>query len=79
MLVNELGRASWNQKLEILRTLKGWTQREAAERCGTTQKIYWLWETGGSYPRKNSRRAIAIAFGVSMEEIFNGTQPKKIS
>ncbi|NME64069.1 helix-turn-helix transcriptional regulator [Clostridium cadaveris] len=61
---------SWYKKIEVLRTIKGWSQNEASERCFTGQKSYWEWENGVSYPRKNSRRAISQAFEVSEEEIF---------
>lgn len=61
----------WNKKLEVLRTIKGWSQTEAAEKCNAGQKAYWNWESGERYPRKNSRIAIAKAFGVSEEDIFN--------
>jgi transcriptional regulator with XRE-family HTH domain len=60
----------WNKRLEVLRIAFGLTQTEAAELCGTTQKVYWLWESGKSYPRNNSRKAITTAFGVKMDEIF---------
>ncbi|ACA55409.1 helix-turn-helix transcriptional regulator [Clostridium botulinum] len=66
-----VGNLSWNKKIEVLRIIKGWTQKEAAEKCNTNQKVYWIWESGGSYPRKNSRLAIAKAFGIKEEEIFN--------
>jgi transcriptional regulator with XRE-family HTH domain len=56
----------WNKKMEVLRTMKGWNQEEAAEKCYTGQKAYWAWEKGNVYPRKNSRRAIAQAFGLPM-------------
>jgi transcriptional regulator with XRE-family HTH domain len=68
----------WHKRIEILRIARGWTQDEAAERCNTGTKVYWLWENGKSYPRNNSRRSIAIAFGVPEADIFdqgeNGTQ-----
>lgn len=60
----------WNKKMEILRIAKGWTQVEAAEKCGTNQKGYWEWEKGIRFPRLNSRRAIARAFGISLDELF---------
>lgn len=60
----------WHKKIEVLRTIKGWSQREAAETCNTNQKGYWGWESGTFYPRKNNQIAIAKAFGVSVEEIF---------
>ena len=61
----------WNKKIEVLRTMKGWTQEKAAEECFTGQKNYWQWEAGKVYPRKNSRIAIAKAFGVKENEIFS--------
>jgi transcriptional regulator with XRE-family HTH domain len=71
LIVEEsIKKMSWNERLGTLRFLKHWSQAEAAERCGTPKKNYWLWESGKSYPRRNSRKAIAIAFGVSAEEIF---------
>lgn len=60
----------WNKKIEVLRAVKGWTQNEAAEQCNTTQKVYWNWESGSVYPRKNSRVAIANAFEVAEDIIF---------
>ena len=60
----------WNKRIEVLRITNGWTQSEAADKCGTSPKVYWLWEKGLSSPRNNSRIAIAKAFEVSVEEIF---------
>jgi len=60
----------WNKKMEVLRTMKGWNQVKAAEECFTGQKAYWGWEKGLVFPRKNSRRAISQAFGISESEIF---------
>ncbi len=60
----------WNERLKQLRTEKKWSQYEAAERCGTTQKTYWMWETGQSYPLKNNRRYIAKAFGMTEKQLF---------
>ena len=52
-LINDL---PWFKKMEVLRTIKGWSQEETAEKCCTGQKAY--------------RRAIAHAFGIKEEEIF---------
>jgi transcriptional regulator with XRE-family HTH domain len=60
----------WNEKLRLLRLSKKWSQYQAAEACGTNQKGYWLWENGKAMPRLNNQKAIAAAFGVSREEIF---------
>ncbi len=70
-LKEEIKDLAWNKKMEVLRTIWGWSQSEAAEKCGTNQKTYWLWETGSSYPRLNSQKAIANAYNVGQNEIFN--------
>lgn len=61
----------WNKRIEVLRVVKGWNQKEAAERCITNQKVYWLWERGKCYPRLISKKAIARAYGVNVEDIFS--------
>ena len=63
---------SWNKKLEVLRIMKGWSQREAAEACGTNQKGYWNWENGLRTPNNDSKKNIAKAFGIHVNEIFAG-------
>jgi len=74
-LMRSLG---WNKRIEVLRITKGWSQSRAANECGTSQKVYWLWEKGLSSPRNNSRIAIAKAFEVSVEEIFEEQTNKKV-
>ena len=70
-MIEQLLGMTWNKKMEFLRNVKNWGQREAAEKCFTNQKAYWSWETGLSYPRKNSRRAISQAFDVTEKDIFD--------
>lgn len=60
----------WYKKMELLRVAKGWSQREAAEKCLTNQKSYWNWEKGKSYPRRSSKKALCEAFEVKVEDIF---------
>ncbi|SPF49291.1 putative transcriptional regulator [Candidatus Desulfosporosinus infrequens] len=69
-LSNLMQSLEWYKRLEVLRITSGWSQSEAANECGTNQKVYWLWEKGLSYPRNNSRIAIAKAFKVPVYEIF---------
>lgn len=61
----------WYKKIQVLRVVKGWNQIEAANKCLTHQKVYWLWEKGKKYPRLASRKAIADAYGVKIEDIFS--------
>lgn len=70
----------WNEKLQHLRSEKGWSQYEAADRCGTNQKNYWNWEKGRSYPLKVFRKSIANAFDVKVKDIFELEEdPEEIS
>lgn len=68
--MSELEELPWNKKIEVLRIIRNWTQEEAARECNTNQKMFWSWEKGINYPRKNSRISIAKAFKVKVEEIF---------
>lgn len=68
MKVNNL---HWYKKIAVLRVINGWNQNEAADKCLTHQKVYWLWEKGKKYPRLASRKAIADAYGLKIEDIFS--------
>jgi DNA-binding XRE family transcriptional regulator len=68
--MNELKNLTWNKKIEVLRVIRNWTQVEAARECNTSQKMFWCWEKGINYPRKDNRLTIANAFKVKVEEIF---------
>lgn len=71
MIINELiADLSWNKKIEVLRVAHNWTQEETADKCNTTQKMYWSWEKGKNYPRKRSQKSIARVFNVKVEDIF---------
>lgn len=74
----DFAKMPWNKIMQHLRIEKGWSQYEAAERCGTNQKNYWNWENGKTFPRKIFRKSIATAFGVPINEIFNPEKDKKV-
>lgn len=65
-----LSNLTWNKKMEVLRRVNNWTQKDVAEKCNTNQKMYWSWEKGKNYPRKKSQTLIANAFNVKVHEIF---------
>lgn len=44
---------------------------EVREKCLTNGKNYWTWGNGKSYPQLASRKAIADAFGLKIEDIFS--------
>lgn len=63
--------APWYKKLEILRALKGWKQKEVAEKCGVDQRIYWNWENGIAILVKRNRKVIAKVFDIPESDIFS--------
>jgi len=70
LIVKEL---KWHKKIQVIRTINGWNQVEAANKCLTHQKMYWLWEQGKSYPQLANRKAIAKAYGLKIEDIFSAS------
>ncbi len=52
-----------------LRDEHGWTQLELAIKVGVTPLTVYNWERGKYEPSASKLRAIAQAFGVSMDDI----------
>lgn len=71
MIEEMFNKLPWYKRMEVLRVAKGWGQRQAGEECLTNSKNYWLWEKGKSYPRIASRKSIAEAYGLKIEDIFS--------
>jgi len=57
-----------------LRTSRGWTQRQVAERLGVTDAYYGMIESGVRTPRLILGLRIADIFGVRPDEIFFGSK-----
>ena len=55
-----------------LREAAGWTQLALATRLGVTPATVYNWERGKYEPRASQLRALAQAFGVSMDDIDSG-------
>jgi len=70
-IVSIIKELPWYKKLEILRIAHNWTMEQAAEKCGTSKRIYWNWENGVCIPIRNNRKFIAKAFDVPANEIFH--------
>lgn len=66
------------QEVLILRSERGWTQQELANRIGTTQRTVAAWESGDSIPRKAMRVRIAKAFGLPENHFLgaDGEEPQ---
>ena len=52
-----------------LREAQRWTQLDLANRLGVTPATVYNWERGKYEPSASKLRAIAQAFGVSMDDI----------
>ena len=52
-----------------LREAQGWTQLELANKLGVTPTTVYTWERGKFDPRASQLRKLAVAFGVSMDDI----------
>ncbi len=58
--------------IKELRTRKGYTQKELADRLFVSEKTVSKWETGRGYPDIGTLPDLAAALGVSIAELFSG-------
>lgn len=55
-------------RLRELRGGRGWTQAEAAEKCGVLQPVWSKWERGKQVPK--NREPVLEAFGIRWAELY---------
>jgi transcriptional regulator with XRE-family HTH domain len=60
-----------SKKIKSLRTRKGFSQEELAENTGLSLRTIQRIENGETEPRGDSLKKLAIAFGVSSDEIID--------
>lgn len=61
----------FNEKLLLLRKLKGLTQEELAEELYVSRTAISKWESGRGFPNIESLKAISGYFSVSMDELLS--------
>ena len=61
----------FSDNLVQLRKLNDMTQEELAEAVGVTRQAIAKWESGNSVPDLERSKAIADAFGVSLDDLAN--------
>jgi transcriptional regulator with XRE-family HTH domain len=67
----------FQERLRQLRKKRGWTQEQAAERCGIGYKLYQLYELGiKQNPGLTSLEKLAAGFGLEIHELLTPTFPK---
>lgn len=59
------------ETVKKLRNLKGWKQRDLAEKTNLSTGVIGKLESGESFPRYENLIAIADALEVSLDELFN--------
>ena len=57
-------------KIAEARKAKGWTQKELADRLGTTQQVVYKWEHGINDPRADVMVRMAAALGVTLSYLL---------
>lgn len=60
--------------LKAARVNAGYSQKEAAERLGVSNKTLCSWETGGSVPKIDRVDAMCALYGVSYDHLIFSTQ-----
>ena len=67
------------EEIRSLRTERGLSQRELAERMGVSQSVVGRLEAGGVEPRLSTLDRVARALGVELEVHFHAPQAAKQS
>lgn len=64
-------------RLRALRVRRGWTQEEAAEKCGIGQKLFQLYELGiKDNPGLKTLEKIARGFAIGLPELLTPEAPE---
>ena len=61
----------FEEKLRVLRKLKGITQDEFAMAVGVSRQAVYKWESGQSYPEVSKLLEIKFLFGISIDDLLD--------
>ena len=64
------------KRIETLRSMKGWSQKDLAELIGEKNVTVSSWETGNRFPREEKLEKLVQIFGVSYDYLL-GYEPNK--
>ncbi|MEY2930227.1 MAG: hypothetical protein RL033_976, partial [Pseudomonadota bacterium] len=65
------------QPFSYYRLLKGWSQKQLAEKVGTSQSYIARLETGGVDPQASTLRRIAAALDAPVSELFDALPERR--
>lgn len=63
--------------LAVLRTRRGWTQEDLAQRCSVTRQAVSRWETGLSVPDAGMLVRIAGALDTTVNDLLGEEEPEQ--
>jgi len=63
-----------HEKIKLMRTVKGWSQEETAEKVNMSLNAYGCIERGETCPNLRRLEQIAKIFGVEMEKLVSGKE-----
>jgi transcriptional regulator with XRE-family HTH domain len=67
----------FKHRIRALRKALGWSQYQAAEKCGIGQKLYQLYELGiKDNPGLKTLQKISQGFGLEISELLGPSMPK---
>lgn len=65
---------TFGEKLKQLRSDKGFTQEELAQRLYVSRTAISKWESGRGFPNIESLKALATCFSVTVDELLSGDE-----
>ncbi|WP_294535947.1 helix-turn-helix domain-containing protein [uncultured Pseudoflavonifractor sp.] len=69
----------FNNRLRLLRTERGLTQRRMADMLGLTERNYQRYKSDGPMPRYKMLLELADYFGVSLDYLFGRTEKRELN
>lgn len=66
------------QRMRRLREASGLSRAEVADRTGLSRPTIWAWESGKSTPRQSNLEILALALGISTQELTGKDQGEAV-
>lgn len=66
------------QRMRRFREASGLSRAELADRTGLSRPTIWAWESGKSTPRQSNLETLALALGISTQELTGKDQSEAI-
>jgi transcriptional regulator with XRE-family HTH domain len=67
----------FRENIKRLREAKGWTQTQAAQAADVPFRTLQNWEAGSREPRLDALKKLAVAYGVTVDELLQDEDDKR--